>query len=565
MRFPAWLSRLLPLVALPAAAAQSVCFLEGSSLTNASLRVIAESDPTAPAQEILSGIAVLDLEITNRTAQQALDPSVPRRVERLGAAMIELPAGGRLLRYAAGAGTRYGFVHIDATGRPIVLLELPAPAPNVDPFADRFAVAPDGRHAMFTTAQGNAFLARLDGGSYPSTGARIRPLPFTGTIETDSVCVGATHVFYQTEDVRVWRCALADGAVPEDVTPPLASGAILEGPMAPSGDGRWVVFLAGPQRSYELWLLGEQGPARKLPPPPAKYEEPGYLPEVPDGPEMLLNHDASRLLYVDATDRDEIWLLDTSASTPPTQLSSDENLQPYIGVSIFPSFVATTVVLAIGDLGRFDWFAAATGNPAILNLTRTAPETVAPYGAGTLLPTAAYALPSGTLIEESDGASGRRARLVDPSGASAVVANGLRGPIALGSVPSPRLEALPLAGRDGPVYRRPHLLLPAQQGDALLDLGLEPLLRAPAGVELSADALGPYGSSTFFAGLASGPRVPIVRLADGTLLALPPEPQLFQLVLTERLGLIVNGAQLRYVAAGVSHVLSTAKVRIVLS
>ena len=44
-----------------------------------------------------------------------------------------------------------------------------------------------------------------------------------------------------------------------------------------------------------------------MPPPPAKYEEPGYLPDTIGGPELMLDHAGTTLLYTDSTIRDEIY------------------------------------------------------------------------------------------------------------------------------------------------------------------------------------------------------------------------------------------------------------------
>src|SRR5690606_16905476 len=133
-----------------------------------------------------------------------------------------------------------------------------------------------------------------------------------------------------------------------------------------------------PNHLFSMYLAGTAGPALRLPTPIADYEEPGYLPETPNGPRLLLNDDATRLLYVDGTVRDEIFVLDTSGLLPSTHWSGDPNFVPYIGVIVLPVALGSSFVAGIGDPGRFDLHTASAGQPATTNLTRTAASPTAP-------------------------------------------------------------------------------------------------------------------------------------------------------------------------------------------
>ena len=76
-----------------------------------------------------------------------------------------------------------------------------------------------------------------------------------------------------------------------------------------SRDGAHIVFLYGPLNQERLYIAHTAGAAAVLPPVGGKYEEPGYLPEAPGEPAMLLNDDGTRLFYVLANVRDELFLL----------------------------------------------------------------------------------------------------------------------------------------------------------------------------------------------------------------------------------------------------------------
>ncbi len=551
MRMPL---RLVLLALTPALSSQTrLAFLEGPSATDLRLQVIDEADPTATPLTAMSGLEIIDSEITNRTAQQALRADRPRRVVHLGLTRIELPGNGRLLRYRRAQGTRFGVLWIDARGGPIVLIELPGTGASQtgDPFADRFGVANDGLHAAFVTATGALYLVRIDGQSYASTGMPGRPLA-VADVDPLSVCVGSTHVFFQTEDGRVWRCAVADGGVPEDVTPPTNAGERLEGSMAPSGDGSAVVFLLGPVDSYTLWLLGTTGPAVALPPAPSKYEEPGYLPETANGPRLLLNEDATRLMYVDATRREEVYLLDTTGATPTTHITSDPNFEPYIGISILPAFVANVLTVALGDPGQFDWFQATTATSAVTPVTLTGANATAPFAPGQLLPVNGAVLSSGVALAEEATASGTALRQIDlRTGATSVLTAALR--------------ASPVLGRaDGGTA---NVLVPALSGDSLLTPALNAVLSGPPGLWLSPDAQAPSGLfSVFSASLPSGPGAAILRLPGGALYALRPDPLLREATATPGGGLVVSGTHFLYARVGQPLAFpSTQPVRFVLS
>jgi hypothetical protein len=528
-----------------------ISLLEGAPGT-ATLRELDESDPTGAGRIVRRDLEVVPLEITNRTAQQALCGHCPRLLVRAGTPRVELPGGGRVLRYRLRGGEQWGFLLITARGEAIVLLELPGVgALRSDPFTDRFGVATDGRHAAITTALGGLYAVRLDGGVYASTQSPARPIALAALVEHLAVAPGPTHVFFVTDDNRIWRCPLVDGGAPQDMTPPAAAGSILKDELAPAGDGRSVAFLFGPRSAQHLWLLREQGNAVQLPPPPSDYEEPGYLPEIANGPRMLLNDDGSRLFYIESAVREELFLLDTSGATATAHVTSDANFDPYIGVGILPVFANQTLLLAVGDPNAFDWYVAATGVSGVTNITRTADRSAPPFGPGKLDPLTAGTVGGGVLLaseRQPDGTWALR-RLDGARGTTALLAQGLR--------------ALPVRGDalDTP----PNLLVPSVAGDRLTDAAGAPLLVSIPGLALSTDTVGSGGAFSVLEVSLGAISLPLALVSGGPLLPLGTETNVSQLVLTRGGGLLLNGGALRYYAPGIVATIAAGSPRIVLS
>ena len=97
-----------------------------------------------------------------------------------------------------------------------------------------------------------------------------------------------------TAGQRVFRLALADNGAATEHTPPIGPSDDLKEESAMSGDGTKIAFVAGPNDLYRIYLLGETGGLQTLPPPPAPYEEPNYLPDNTGQSGLLLNQDGSR-------------------------------------------------------------------------------------------------------------------------------------------------------------------------------------------------------------------------------------------------------------------------------
>ncbi len=504
------ISALVALGLLPTVmpAQSSLSYFEGAANALSLLSVDA-ANPSAAPTEHLRGLRLRAPELMLRTHQHEVRNDWPRRISRNGVVRIELPAGGRVFHYSRDSDRWYGYVWVDGNGNPQQLLELPGVSGN-NPFANAIGVAYDGLHAAFVTRTGRLFVARLDGQNWASTGTPVREISFPAPVEPTGVCVGATHLFCVTDNGRIWRTALTDGSTPSNLTPSGTVGSTVEDEMAMAGDGKSVVFLFGPRKSVRLYLLGSSGAAAVLPPPAADYDDPGYLPGEPNGPHLLLNQDGTRLFYVDSTVREEHYLLDTTAATTPTHVTSDANFEPYIDISIFPSFMADafedTLVLGVGDPSAFDLYTAKTGTASVTNLTGTA-GAQPPFGAGTLAPDRGYTLRSNLTVFEQAVGTRTELRWVDPiTAAGGVLDPDLRAPARLGFGSAPRL------------------LIPGVGGDEFADLSLTPQLVGPAGIHISRDARDASGLAVFLASLAAlpaGAGALVFELPGGILVPVP--------------------------------------------
>lgn len=528
------------LPSLPALPGQHLTFAEG---TPAALQIVAvpEANPAAPGTVVLSGVELQPIEITGRTLAQPNDATRSRRIVRHGSERVELPGGGRLFRYRRLGGQFWGYLHVNAGGAPLVALELPGTGSSgiEDPFADRIAVGADGQYALAVLRSGGLHVLRLDGGTFASTGRTDRFVA-TAPIEPQSPMVGDTHAFFQTMNARLFRLALADGGLPTDETPPPQTGAILKDQMALSGDGRMLVFLYGPRDQQRFYRLGTGGPATVLPPPPSKYEEPGYLPEGPGEPALLLNHDGSRLFYIDSIVRDELHLLDLHGVLPDLQITADPIFQPYIGVHILPSFAAGALTVAIGDQGRMDWFRAELTplGGVVTNLTATG-SAQQPFPAGQLDPVQAAPAGSALFVTERTQQALLLRRLDPASGAQAVLHQDLASPPEPGSSLRGTADLVARGAGGDRLYRGSTGTLLAATPPGLL---LEPPSHAP-------------GFAVTWLHLANQWGMVVFYLRDGTALAGPLEHGVTQLAATANDGVVVVGTPLRYLAPGVFVVL----------
>jgi hypothetical protein len=512
------------------------------------LRELDESQPTQTPRIVLQELEWQPIEMTNRTRLSDARADRPRRVVGAQGPRLELPGGARVWRYRLRGGERWGFLLVTANGRAKVLLERAGigATGRDDPFTDRIGVAPDGRHAAIATLGGELAVARLDGGDFPSTGTPARLLAMPAAPGPLSLTPGATQLFVTTVNDRVLRCGLADAGQPIDVTP-IVSNARMKDEFALSGDGRSAVFLYGPRDLWTIWLLRESGPPVALPPQPSKYEEPGYLPENPEGPRMLLSDDGRRLLYTDSIVRDEIYLLDVAASTP-VHVTSDVNFQPYIGVGILPAVAQSNLLIAVGNPGAMDWYLANTSSPLVFNVTKTNGNATPPFGAGGLSPASAHPLRTGQWLVSEKLAAGYQLRGIDPTnGAHQIVHDALASEPELGVA----------AGT------APGLTLHAPVGDSLWSTADgSVLLAAPPGIALSREA------SAFGVGMlraSAGAQAALVFRLPGPQLVVVPEASLAQASITSAAGLTVDSTTLRYFAPGIGITLSSQARRLILS
>jgi hypothetical protein len=527
---------------LPVAAAQSITFAEGaaSSLT---IAVVSEASPLGSGQVLLTDVELLPIEITGRTLAQDQDRTRSRRLTRHGLTRVELPGGGRLFRYRRGGGQHWGFLRIQPDGAPAVLLERPGVGSLLaDPFLDRIGVAADGRHAAMALLGGGLYLVRLDGGVFASSGSAARlAVPTTTVVVPTSVMVGDSVVWYQSTTERVFRCGLADGAQPVDVSAPLQPNAIHKDQMAMTRDGSRLVFLYGPQNNQQLWTVGLSGAASPLPLPAGKYEEPGYLPEDPGEPAMLLNEAGTRLFCIESAVRDELQLLDLQGGLPTLAITESAIFQPYIGSHILPQFAADQLVVAIGDPAQMDWFRAAlapTGG-TVVNLTGTG-SLQQPFPSGTLDPVA-VATAGGAMFLTEQGTTGLALRRLDPaSGATQLIEQGLLAPPVLGDAAGGSADLVVASANGDRLYHGPSGALFAA---------------VPPGLTLGATAHGPLFQGTTL-GFPGGFGIVALYLHDGTVALGQPEAGLRQVALTAQGGVVVVGAAVRYFAVGASFVLN---------
>lgn len=537
--------RFLPafLLTLPIVA-QTITFAEGSP-ADLTIVSVSESNPNGPATVLLSNLELLPIEITGRTLAQASDASRSRLVDRNGLQRVELPGGGRLFRYRRAGGQFWGFLRIAPAGTAHVVLERPGTGTLLeDPFFDRIAVSPDGRHAAFSLIGGGLLLARLDGTAFASTGNAVRTIASSAfEVMPLSLMLGNDVVWYQADSasLEAFGCSLADGAVPVNVSPVPVPNGDYKDQMAITPDGSRVVFLYGPQNLQRVYTATLAGGVVQLPPMPGKYEEPGYLPESPGEPAMLLNDLGTRLFFIEGLVRDELQLLDLTGALPQLAITESTIFQPYIGSHILPKFAADKLVIAIGDIAAMDWFKAELGaaGGAVVNLTGTG-SLQQPFPSGTLDPVQAAEFAGKLLLSEMNAGTMKLRQLDPVTGATSVLQQDLLGAPIVG-------DALVGAA---------DVLVPTANGSLLYQGSSGDLLASvPFGIDLTPTVHGPVFAATTLS-VANVLKVAVFYLTDGTVLFGPPETDLQQLVMTPTGGVVAVGSPLRYLAPGVFVVLN---------
>lgn len=533
-----------------AATGQRLVFAEGTP-TFLRIATVPENAPNTPDTVVLNDAELLPIEMTGRTIAHELDVTMSRRIERNGLVRLELPDGGRLFRYSRSSGAFWGFLHVAANGDTRVVIEAPGEGPTGtdDPFVDRVAIADDAQHAAVAFTNGDIHVLRLDGGVYASTGRADRRVANDADPIPASMRIGPSALWYlakgPTGNVqRLWRVGLADGAVTADVSPPAVANGDFKDHVVMSRDGAHVVCLYGPQQQQRLWHCGLTGVATVLPPLASKYEDAGFLPDGPGEPAMLLSDDGSRLFYVDADVRDELFLLDVTGQLPTFAMTADTVFQPYIGVHILPKFAANSLVVAIGDVNLMDWFKASLQpqGGVVDNLTATG-SPIMPFPAGALVPVTAASVGGELLaVEQTAGTTSLR-RIVPATGATVTVATDL--------VDGPQPGSSTTTAAD--------VLVRTAAGDALFDgVAGTPLVTLPPDLLLTTPVRGPDFQGTFLH-LAVGVGVPLFYAPFG-LVTLPLEFGLQQIAMTPQGGVVLVGGTVRYLALGTYEVLNRPSV-----
>ncbi|MEQ1633424.1 MAG: hypothetical protein ABL997_13690 [Planctomycetota bacterium] len=518
------------LVAAPSLA-QNLTFVEGNSLTSLDVHVVAEGKVGIDSTLLLQGIEVLPIEMAGRTASMELRTDIVRRDLRHGLYRLELPGGCRLLEYRRDAGRVFGYLLVPRTGEARVLLERPGTGVNNTgrPFADRVSIDSAGRTMCVLATGGGMHVIRLDGTSFPSTGSPVRFVAMPNIAVPMSLMVGATHAYYTTLNNDIYSLPLADLGTPVACTPTIPGTSFrMKDEIAMSGDGTTAVFLYGTRNeTLRLFKLQGTGPAVQLPPPPSKYEEPGYLPEGEGHLRLMLNHDATRLFYVDGVIRDESHLLDLTGVLGDLQITQDAIFQPYIGIHILPTFKGNTLIASIGDPDRMDWFAAdlaPTGN-VVRNLTGTG-SFAQPFPSGTLIPSKLSVVGDVAMITDVSAADANRQtlRAIDLlTNTSNVVHHDLPGTIVAGSSTSGTAD----------------LVVPGP-GDRLYSGATGALIaQSPTGVRIS-----PPLSASWYraveAQLSPVWSVLVLYLPDGTMVFGPALLNVRQMVVTHQDSLVIS-------------------------
>ncbi len=505
--------------------AQQIVVAEGLDANSLSIRLIDELQPAAAAVTLLDNVSMRGIQITGRSVGDELDGTRSRWADSFGIQRIELPGGGRLIRYERNDGALWGLLHIAADGATRSVLELPAP--NAQPALPEYVgVNGPGSFAAIAGNGPELHVIRLDGSNHPSTGVPARAVATAAPVVPNSVTVGRSHAWFVTTDSRIWRLSLADGSLPVDCTPTNAPSTYrLKEELAAAGDGSSIAFLCGDRDLLQIYHLGETGTPVAMALPPSSYGECDYLPLGSGHPSIKLNEDGTRLFVVDEVAHDEFFLLDTTGTLPNLHITQDAIFEPTIGIHIMPMFLDQTLIVSIGRIDLMDWFRVTlnTLGGEVVNLTGTGALTQ-PFPQGSLVPAQAGKV-GGKMIAVDGRNSQRSTRLLDiASGTSSMLATGLTGAARIGHS----------LGRPADIY------LPGASSYLLSGIDGSILASLPTGLELTPPVHSDGFSATWLS-LSGGFGLPVIYLDNGMAFGGNISPTQRQLITTSAGNLLLVG------------------------
>lgn len=475
------------------ALAQTITLIEGPSPAQLTVRTIAPW--TGVSHVLLQDATLTVIDKTARTRNDEAELRSVRPSMRHGMWRIERPDATRLFAYARPAFDDYGLLFVGSDGEARVVYhgsnEIEAP----------IAVSVSSDYAAFALESNELCIVNLSGSNFASTGQpwRVVTAATPTEVEDESVMVGHSHVFFVSDDNCVFRCGLADGNTPEDITPP-TPGLEQDEELTMSGDGTAIAFLRGDTEwTLQVWFVRSSGAAQPLPMLPSEYREVGYLPEEIGHPRLLLNHSGSRLLVTDIQSEDEVFYLDTKHGDAALHVTKDETFSPYIGVHILPGFISDTLVMASGHNGWLDWY-ATHADGTVVNITETG-STESPFLVGALDVVSKYPLANNTMLATESIGSTSRLRMLDPAGATQILFNDLTSPPLVGSSFTGQAD-LRIVGQTG------QRIVLGTNGSVRLSV--------PAAISLTDPVRSQKGWVATYAYIAGGFGVPVLMLPDGS-------------------------------------------------
>lgn len=387
----------LALLALPARA--DVSLFQGPSGGVGDVWIVREDGGGAPELAAgLQGIELLGIEAVGRTQLDRLDPGRARlRTDVPGGGRILLPSDvGSLYRYRRthpDGSADYGLFLVDIDGRARQLWEIAgAGALGVDdPLHDRIAVAAAGDTILVATnvaAGGDLFEIELATGLVTERSASLAPL----AVHTNGLCLFPSWGLALC-DSGVLRFDRGAGAQALEVSfgaaPPVFIGEDVVG----SEDGSTAAFSAGTDvtQAY-VYSVRSTGLAQQVSRTLAHVGGAGFLPEQEDGPTLALSPDGSICIWATEGESRELWTrpVDAPASVVGIQLTGDAIFADTLNDSGVIAFLGNQLVnMLVGEgdplsvsIEGADYYQvdlAATGAPAITNLTLTSADGAVPF------------------------------------------------------------------------------------------------------------------------------------------------------------------------------------------
>lgn len=328
----------------------------------------------------------------------------PQRIYRDAIHFVHLPGGGQLHRYDDGI--NYGIGLIKGS----TFTKLDEGLGTGFGYGDAFAaVSPDGKLAAMVKGKNKVVLIKLDGTTWSSSGSAALDVSNSTwsiySIYGQSLRILKSTLVFVTQDTikltprTLWTVPLSGSTKATKVTLPQVGGATavdLDYNIAVSTDRTRVAFTAGTSSTAKEVMVMEEGKAPIIVSKAVgQWSGAGTYNLYSWDPRLAFSTKNTYLASA-AFQPNKLWIIKADGSSK-TEVSTAANFKS-TGMYFGPFFWADDDNLIFGAGNDRDFYHYQVSTKKLSNITKTATETAAPWGAGKLSPQGGWVSPNGKFL-----------------------------------------------------------------------------------------------------------------------------------------------------------------------